>query len=245
MQNDRIKYLKSGIRTGIPIMLGYLSVGFTLGIAARSCGLNAFQASLASLLLNASAGEFAGFTAIAEKAAYLELAVITLVINARYLLMSCSLSQKLSPQTRLWQRCTVGFAVTDEMFGMAIAERQDLSPFYYFGMMTVAMPGWALGTFLGTSVGNILPASAVSALSVGLYGMFLAVIIPAARKSKVILGVVAVSMGVSLLLASIPLFAQLAEGTRIILITVGISAGAALLFPVKEEKEEKEVGHGA
>ena len=104
------------------------------------------------------------------------------------------------------------------------------------------MPGWALGTFLGTSVGNILPANVVSALSVGLYGMFLAVIIPAARKSKVILGVVAVSMGVSLLLASIPLFAQLAEGTRIILITVGISAGAALLFPVKEEKE---VGHGA
>lgn len=99
-----------------------------------------------------------------------------------------------------------------------------------------------LETFLGTSVGNILPANVVSALSVGLYGMFLAVIIPAARKSKVILGVVAVSMGVSLLLASIPLFAQLAEGTRIILITVGISAGAALLFPVKEEKE---VGHGA
>lgn len=100
---------------------------------------------------------------------------------------------------------------------MAIAEPEDLSPFYYFGMMTVAMPGWALGTFLGTSVGNILPANVVSALSVGLYGMFLAVIIPAARKSKVILGVVAVSMGVSLLLASIPLFAQLAEGTRIIL----------------------------
>ena len=108
--------------------------------------------------------------------------------------------------------------------------------------MTVAMPGWALGTFLGTSVGNILPANVVSALSVGLYGMFLAVIIPAARKSKVILGVVAVSMGASLLLASIPLFAQLAEGTRIILITVGISAGAALLFPVKEAKE---ASHGA
>lgn len=236
------KQFTRGMRVGVPICLGYLAVSFTLGITAKNAGLSAFQATLTSFLVNASAGQYAAFTLIASQGEYLEMALLTLVTNARYLLMSCSLSQKLSPQTRLWQRCTVGFAVTDEMFGMAIAEPEDLSPFYYFGMMTVAMPGWALGTFLGTSVGNILPANVVSALSVGLYGMFLAVIIPAARKSKVILGVVAVSMGVSLLLASIPLFAQLAEGTRIILITVGISAGAALLFPVKEEKE---ASHGA
>ena len=229
-------------KPGVPICLGYLAVSFTLGITAKNAGLSAFQATLTSFLVNASAGQYAAFTLIASQGGYLEMALLTLVTNARYLLMSCYLSKKLSPQTRLWQRCTVGFAVTDEMFGMDIAEPEDLSPFYYFGMMTVAMPGWALGTFLGTSVGNILPANVVSALSVGLYGMFLAVIIPAARKSKVILGVVAVSMGVSLLLASIPLFAQLAEGTRIILITVGISAGAALLFPVKEEKE---ASHGA
>ena len=236
------KQFTRGMRVGVPICLGYLAVSFTLGITAKNAGLSAFQATLTSFLVNASAGQYAAFTLIASQGGYLEMALLTLVTNARYLLMSCSLSQKLSPQTRLWQRCTVGFAVTDEMFGMAIAEPDKLNAWYYFGMMTVAMPGWALGTFLGTSVGNILPANVVSALSVGLYGMFLAVIIPAARKSKVILGVVAVSMGASLLLASIPLFAQLAEGTRIILITVGISAGAALLFPVKEEKE---ASHGA
>ncbi|WP_454942351.1 AzlC family ABC transporter permease [Evtepia sp.] len=232
-----------GMRVGVPIFLGYLAVSFTLGITAKNAGLSAFQATLTSLLVNASAGQYAAFTLMAAQGGYLEMALLTLVTNARYLLMSCSLSQKLSPQTRLWQRCTVGFAVTDEMFGMAIAERQDLSPFYYFGMMTVAMPGWALGTFLGTSVGNILPASAVSALSVGLYGMFLAVVIPASRKSKVILGVVAVSMGASFLLSVLPLFAQMAEGTRLIILTIVISAGAAALFPVKEEKEE--ASHGA
>lgn len=162
----------------------------------------------------------------------------------RYILMSCALSQKLPAASKLWHRLVIGFNVNDEIFGMAIAEQGKLNPFYYFGMMTVAMPGWALGTFLGTSVGNVLPANVVSALSVGLYGMFLAVIIPASRKSKVILGVVVVSMAASFALECIPLFASLASGTRIILLTVVIAAGAALLFPVKEEEKEGE-GHGA
>ena len=134
----------------------------------------------------------------------------------------------------------MGFAVTDEMFGMAIAEPEEVSPWYYFGMMSIAIPGWSLGTFLGTTVGNILPANVVSALSVGLYGMFLAVIIPAARKSKLILGVVAASMAASFLLESLPVFAGIASGTKLILLTVVLSAGAALLFPVKDEEPGEE-----
>ena len=134
----------------------------------------------------------------------------------------------------------MGFAVTDEMFGMAIAEPEEVSPWYYFGMMSIAIPGWSLGTFLGTTVGNILPANVVSALSVGLYGMFLAVIIPAARKSKLILGVVVASMAASFLLESLPIFAGIASGTKLILLTVVLSAGAALLFPVKDEEPGEE-----
>ena len=123
---------------------------------------------------------------------------------------------------------------------MAIAEPEEVSPWYYFGMMSIAIPGWSLGTFLGTTVGNILPANVVSALSVGLYGMFLAVIIPAARKSRLILGVVAASMAASFLLESLPVFAGIASGTKLILLTVVLSAGAALLFPVKDEEPGEE-----
>ena len=233
-----------GMRDGFPIALGYFAVAFSLGIAARHAGFTPMQGFWASLLNNASAGEYAAFTLIAAKATYWEVAVITLIANARYLLMSCALAQRFAPGTPFWHRLVIGFNVNDEIFGMAIAEQGKLNPFYYFGMMTVAMPGWALGTFLGTSVGNVLPANVVSALSVGLYGMFLAVIIPASRKSKVILGVVVVSMAASFALECIPLFASLASGTRIILLTVVIAAGAALLFPVKEEEKEGE-GHGA
>ena len=170
------------------------------------------------------------------------MALLTLVTNARYLLMSCSLSQKLPPDPAV---AAVHRGLCRHRRDVRHGHRRagGLEPLLLLRMMTVAIPGWALGTFLGTSVGNILPANVVSALSVGLYGMFLAVIIPAARKSKVILGGWwRCPWGSASCWPASPLFAQLAEGTRIILITVGISAGAALLFPVKEEKE---ASHGA
>ena len=224
-----------GVRTGIPIALGYLAVGFTLGITAKNAGLTAFQSGLTSLLVSASAGQYAAFTMMAAQSGYLEIAIMEAVTNARYILMSCALSQKLPESTKTWHRLTMGFAVTDEIFGMAIAEEDKLNPYYYFGMMAIAVPLWALGTFWGTSVGNVLPGSVVSALSVGLYGMFLAVIIPASKKNKIILGVVVVSMAASFALEVIPWFAAIASGTRTILLTVVIASAAAVLFPVKEE----------
>lgn len=227
-----------GIRTGIPISLGYLAVSFTLGITAKNAGLTAFQATLTSLLVNASAGQYAAFTLMAANSSYLEIAVMEAVANARYILMSCALSQKLPTNAKLWHRLVIGFNVNDEIFGMAIAEEDKLNPFYYFGMMAIAMPGWALGTCLGTTVGNILPGSVVSALSVGLYGMFLAVIIPASKKNKIILGVVIVSMAASFALEVIPFFSVIAAGTRTIILTVVIASIAAVLFPVKEEPED-------
>ena len=224
-----------GVRTGIPIALGYLAVVFTLGITAKNAGLTAFQSGLTSLLVSASAGQYAAFTMMAAQSGYLEIAIMEAVTNARYILMSCALSQKLPESTKTWHRLTMGFAVTDEIFGMAIAEEDKLNPYYYFGMMAIAVPLWALGTFLGTAVGNVLPGSVVSALSVGLYGMFLAVIIPASKKNKIILGVVVVSMAASFALEVIPWFAAIASGTRTILLTVVIASAAAVLFPVKEE----------
>ena len=224
-----------GVRTGIPIALGYLAVGFTLGITAKNAGLTAFQSGLTSLLVSASAGQYAAFTMMAAQSGYLEIAIMEAVTNARYILMSCALSQKLPESTKTWHRLTMGFAVTDEILGMAIAEEDKLNPYYYFGMMAIAVPLWALGTFLGPAVGNVLPGSVVSALSVGLYGMFLAVIIPASKKNRIILGVVVVSMAASFALEVIPWFAAIASGTRTILLTVVIASAAAVLFPVKEE----------
>ncbi len=227
-----------GIRDGMPICLGYFAVAFTLGIAARRAGLTAFQAALASFLNNASAGQYAGFTVIAEQGTYLTMAVMILVANARYLLMSCALSQKFSPETGLLHRLIVGFDVTDEIFGVSISQPGYLNPWYTYGVMVVAIPGWSIGTFFGVLMGNLLPASLVSALSVGLYGMFLAVIIPPARKSRIIAALVAISMALSYGANRLPFLSTISSGTKIIILTVVISAAAAILFPVKEDAGE-------
>jgi len=235
-QENKSWFLR-GVRDGIPIMLGYAAVGFTLGIAARNAGLTAFQAGLASLLNNASAGEKAGFTVIQAGEGYLAMAVMMLIINARYLLMSCALSQKISPETGLIPRLIIGFEVTDEIFGVQMNVPGMINPWYTYGVISMALPGWSLGTYFGVVMGNVLPASVVSALSVGLYGMFLAIIIPPARKSRVVAGIVILSMAASFAFTVLPVVSSISPGMRVIILTVVISAAAAALFPVQDDAQ--------
>ena len=248
MNDNKAQAFRFGMRDGIPIGLGYLAVAFSLGITARNAGLNAFQGFLISILNNASAGEYAGITVIAANAAYAEIAIVTLITNARYLLMSCAMSQRLEPGLSLGHRLLMGFDITDELFGIAIARTGYLNPYYTYGAMLMAMPGWSIGTSLGIIAGNILPERVVSALSVALFGMFLAVIIPPARKNKVVAVLVALSFAASFACSVLPWISTLSDGTRTIILTVVISAGAALLFPLSKENTaektaEKGVSH--
>ena len=224
---------RRGVRDGMPIALGYFAVAFTLGIAARNAGFSALQAMVESLTNNASAGEYAVFSLVSAW----EVAVMTLVANARYLLMSCALSQKLAPDTPLVHRMLVAYDVTDEIFGVSIAFPGRLNPWYTYGAVSVALPGWGLGTFFGVAAGSALPARLVSALSVGLYGMFLAIIVPPARKSRVILALVLVSFAASFLAGRWALAAP--PGVRTIALTVVISLAAAVLFPVDPAETEE------
>ena len=224
------KVFCEGMRDGVPIALGYFAVSFSLGIAARSAGLTPIQGFIASLFNNASAGEYAAFSLIAAGATYVEVAIITLIANARYLLMSCALAQRFAPGTPFFHRLIIGYDVTDELFGITIARPGCLNPFYTYGAL--------MGTALGIVAGNLLPLRAVSALSVALYGMFLAIIIPPARKNKVVAALVALSFALSFACNYLPGIASLSDGTRTILLTVLISCGAALLFPVKNDAEE-------
>ena len=244
---NRRGWLVRGIRDGLPIALGYFAVAFALGIKATAAGLTPWQSALLSFLNVTSAGEAAGIALLGVGTTYVELALTQLVINIRYLLMSCALSQKLSSQTGLLHRLAVGYGVTDEIFGISAATEGDLSPYYSYGAIAVAVPGWTVGTLLGAVMGNVLPLRAVSALGVALYAMFLAIILPPARKSRVIAGLVAISMAASAALTFICAHFSLTwftEGFRIIALTVAISLAAAFLFPVTEAPAEQEVQNG-
>ncbi len=229
---NRSEFLR-GMRHGWPIGVGYFGVAFALGIAARNAGFSALQAGVMSAVCTASAGEFAGVTVAAASGTFLEMALIELVVNARYLLMSCALTQKLSPKLGTLHRMILANFVTDEIFGLSVSVPGTLNPFYSYGIISVSWPGWIAGTVLGVIMGNVLPANVVSALSVGLYGMFLAIIIPPTRTNHVLAGLVPVSMAISWIFTKLndAGILPLSSGNRIILLTVAISLAAAALFP--------------
>ena len=239
MLTDRKKWFAKGLHDGIPIMLGYFAVSIALGISARNAGMTAPQATLASALIMASAGQYIGFTLIAAGASYLEVMVMEAIANARYLLMSCALSQKLKPELPLRHRLLMGLWITDEIFGLSVSVEGWLNPYYICGMAAVATPGWALGTLTGVVLGNVLPVRVVSALSVGLFGMFMSIFVPPARKDRVIAALVAVSFAASYAFNTLAWFDSISSGMKIIILTVVISLGAALLFPVEGEGEHE------
>ena len=234
---DRKHWFLKGMKDGIPIMLGYFAVSIALGISARNAGMTAAQATLASALIMASAGQYIGFTLIAAGASYLEVMVMEAIANARYLLMSTALSQKVDPKLPLRHRMLMGLWITDEIFGVSVSVEGKLNPYYNYGMAAVATPGWALGTLAGVVLGNVLPVRVVSALSVGLYGMFMSIFVPPAKKNRVIAALVLLSFAASYAFNALSWFSGISSGMKIIILTVAISLGAALLFPVKEESD--------
>ncbi|MBQ8816098.1 MAG: AzlC family ABC transporter permease, partial [Lachnospiraceae bacterium] len=175
---------KRGMKDGIPIALGYFAVSFTFGMAAVTGGLTIGQAVLISMTNLTSAGQFAGLNVILEAGSYWEIAMTQLIINLRYCLMSFSLSQKLESRKNPLHRYIVAFGVTDEIFGVSASQPGKVSPYYNYGAMSVASPGWTLGTLAGAVLGNLLPDAVTSAISVAIYGMFLAIVIPPAKANS-------------------------------------------------------------
>ena len=227
------------MRAGIPIAMGYFAVAIALGINAVSAGISAFASALASLFNNASAGEYIGFTLIAAQATYAELIAMEAVANSRYLLMSASLSQKLDPKTSTLKRLLLGFTVTDEIFGVSMMQDGYVSPYFTYGTFVVATTGWTGGTLLGALMGDVLPPFIVGVLGVGLYGMFISVFVPEAKKNKIVAALVLISFTLSAAFEFLPYVKQLSSGIRIIILTIVISLGAAILFPIKEEESNE------
>ena len=237
MNNRSLQYT-SGLKDGIPIGLGYLAVSFTFGIMAANTGLTPWQAIVMSLTNLTSAGQFAGLEIIKTGASLGELALAQFVINLRYSLMSCSLSQKFKEDTPFLHRLLIGYGVTDEVFGVSVCKSGKLDPLYCYGLLSAAVPGWTLGTAIGAVSGSLLPDRIISALSVGLYGMFVAIIVPPARDNRTLAWVVAASMILSFLFSWLPWLRMISSGMRLILLTVVIAEAAAFLFPFPTKEED-------
>ncbi len=226
-----------GMSHGIPIALGYLSVSFGFGIKAINAGLSVFAASAISATNLTSAGQAAGVDIIAVGGTLIEMILVQLTINIRYSLMALSLSQKLDRKFTLPHRFIASYGITDEIFAVCSAQKQKLTPAYMYGMILIAAVGWVTGTALGAAAGQLLPESISSALGIVLYGMFMAVIIPPARKQISVFLVVISSAIVSIIFKYV--LTAVSTGFAVIISAVIASVIGALLFPVKDTGESE------
>ncbi len=235
-----INSYKQGLKDGIPICLGYFSVSFAFGIFAVENGLTVLQAVAISLLNLTSAGQLAGVPIITGDGSLLELALSQVVINSRYSLMSVSLAQKLSPNVKFRDKLLIAFANTDENFAVAVSHKEDIGKRYMFGLILLPILGWTSGTLIGAVAGNILPEIVSAALGLAIYGMFVAIVVPVAKKEKATLLCVLFSIVLSCAFKYLPLLKAVPSGFTVIICAVIASAVFAIIAPIKTE-ESKEV----
>lgn len=226
-----------GLKDGIPIGLGYISVSFAFGIMAVSLGLTWWEALLISMTNLTSAGQFAGLNIMVAAGTYMEMAVTQLVINLRYSLMSVSLSQKVDKSINGIYRWLLGFGITDEIFAVAMGRAGKINRKYMTGLIIIPYIGWALGTFLGAICGNVLPEIISNALGVALYGMFIAIVVPNMKKDYKICIVVIIAVLLSCCFTWIPVLNQVSAGFTVTICAVAASLVGAVLFPVDVEGE--------
>ena len=232
-----LREYRAGVSRGLPVGMGYFSVSFGFGAMAVSQGLRALDATLISLTNLTSAGQFAGLTVIVAAASLWEMVLTQVIINSRYALMSLALSQRMGQKIGLLPRLLVAFFNTDEIFALAMARTEPLTVPFLLGLGTLPILGWTGGTLCGALAGSILPESIRTALGVMLYGMFIAIVVPPAKKEKQILAAVILALVLSCLFAWVPLLAKISAGLAIVICTVAAAAICAALFPIKEEEE--------
>lgn len=237
---DEINSFKKGLKDGLPICIGYFSVAFAFGIFAIENGLTVFQAVIISLLNMTSAGQLAAVPIITGGGTVLELALSQLVINSRYSLMSVSLSQKLSRKVKLPQKLLIAYGNTDEIFAVSVSNKGEVRTKYMLGIILLPVIGWTSGTLAGGIAGNILPAMVTVALGVAIYGMFVAVVMPVAKKEKMTALCVLLAITISCAFRYIPLLNVVPSGFTVIICAVVASVIFAIIAPIKAEEKEAE-----
>ena len=235
----RFSEYRAGVKAGLPVCVGYFSVSFGFGAMAVAQGLSVWQAVLISASNLTSAGQFAGLTVITAGAAFLELVLTQLVINSRYALMSLALGQRLGSDVGIGRRLLAAFFNTDEVFALGMSRPEKLTTAYFAGAGTIAALGWVAGTAMGAVAGTVLPLSVRTALGVMLYGMFIAIVVPPARKEKPMLAALVLALVFSCLFTWVPGLKEVSAGLAIVICTVAAAALCAVLFPIPDEEESR------
>ena len=236
MKPLKLKDFFTGMRMGFPVCIGYFSVSFGFGAMAVAKGLSVWHAILISATNLTSAGQFAGLEVISTLGTLAEMILAMLVINSRYALMSLALGPRFGPSVGTGRRLVAAFFNTDEVFALGMSRGKDITASFFVGAGTVAALGWIAGTAMGAVAGSLLPESVRMALGVMLYGMFIAIVVPQAKKDTPILISALLALTFSCLFTWVPGLKEVSGGLAIVICTVAAAAICAALFPVGDEE---------
>ena len=198
------KLLKKGLIDALPIFFGYLSVGFAFGIYALKSGFPIWSPILMSLTHLSGTGQFALVKVANTGSGIFEICIAVSVLNIRYILMALAISQRLSPSISIWQRLMIAMADTDEIIAVALKSRTLVTFSYMMGLFLSSYAGWNLGTLLSALGGTLLPQCVINALGIALYAMFIAIIIPDAKRHRPMLYCISIAAILNIILKFLP-----------------------------------------
>ncbi|WP_315118941.1 AzlC family ABC transporter permease [uncultured Clostridium sp.] len=230
-KRDKVSYFKEGIRLAMPIAIGYVPIAITFGLITKSSGVSNEVGIMMSIMVFAGASQFIGVNLMALGSAPLEIIVTTFIINFRHFLMSSSLSQKVKENTDKKLLYLISFGITDETFAVAsLKEEGKLNPYVILGLNFTSYLSWVFGTIFGVALGNVIPEVIKNSMGIALYAMFIGLLVPALKKSKPILVISLLSIGINTLIMYIPIFAFISKGWSIVISTMISSLVGALMF---------------
>ncbi|MBR6071933.1 MAG: AzlC family ABC transporter permease [Acholeplasmatales bacterium] len=225
-----------GMKKGIPVALGYFAVSFSFGVMAAK-GLTPLMATIISATNLTSSGQYAGAQLMMRSASYIEIVLTVLLINIRYSLMSISLSQRIDPNMKIGTKLLIGFGITDEIYALSITSPHKLTAKYMFGLISLPFLGWVSGTAVGAFGAQFFNEDLLKAMGIALYAMFIAIIIPDARRSKPILLVILIASAISCAFYYIPGIKEIGLCFKIIIATIVASLIGAIFFPINDEEK--------
>lgn len=224
----------SGLRAGIPVILGFVPVGIAYAVMARQAGFSVWETAGMSALVFAGASQMMAVGMYARGAGVIAMVAATCILNLRHLIMSACVMNRLK-QDSVRMRLLAAFGVTDEAFAIFTIEKAEhASVWFFLGLLSVTYVSWVTGSVLGAAAVSFLPAALSASLGIALYAMFLGLLVPSVRRNMR-LGLLVVLTGI----VNTVLSQWIASGWALILSTL-ICAGVGIVFVDIEKPEEEQ-----
>ncbi len=170
--------LRTAWLQALPVVFGYLPIGFAFGILAQKAGLSTFNTLAMSVLVYAGSAQLISVSLFASGISPWSILITTFIVNLRHMLMSAALS----PYLREWRKALIpffAFELTDETFGLHSVRfpKTGAIPGETLAINLISQGAWVFGTWLGITAGNLIQDVRPFGLDYALPAMFVALLV--------------------------------------------------------------------